>query len=125
MAGLLSQNFFVTTDLRGVRSASVRNTPRYSSTCAAPVKHQRAAQPRRLVLIGLASGFQNQGDVLPSRSRQVGSVDDVTLDILDAIVGIDAERGRNLRGGGMRAAGGVRPGHEMIAAEDRPRAPRP
>jgi hypothetical protein len=29
-------------------------------------EHQRAAQPRRLVLIGLASGFQNQGDVLPS-----------------------------------------------------------
>ena len=51
-------------------------------------EHQRAAQPRRLVLIGLAAGFQNQGDVLPSRSRQVGAVDDVTLDILDAIVGV-------------------------------------
>ena len=80
-------------------------------------EHQRAAQPRRLVLIGLAAGFQNQGDVLPSRARQVRSVDDVALDILDAIVGIDAERRGNLRGGGLRAAGGVRPRHEMIAAE--------
>ena len=74
--GLLSQNFFVTTDLRGVRSASVRKTPRYSSTCAAPVERQRLAQPRRLVLIGLAAGIQHQRDVLPSRSRQVRSVDD-------------------------------------------------
>ena len=80
-------------------------------------EHQRTAQPRRLVLIGLAAGFQHQGDVLPSRARKVGSIDDVTLDILDAIVGIDAERRRNLRGGGLRAAGGVRPRHEMIAAE--------
>ena len=33
---------FVTTDFRGVRSASVRNTPRYSSTCAAPVNTSAA-----------------------------------------------------------------------------------
>ncbi len=80
-------------------------------------EHQRTAQPRGLVLIGLVSGFQNQGDVLPSRSRQVGSVDDVTFDILDPIVGIYAKRRRNLRGGGMRAAGGICPCHKVIAAE--------
>jgi hypothetical protein len=80
-------------------------------------EHQRTAQPRRLVLIGLAAGFQHQGDIVPSRARKIWSIDDVTLDILDPIAGIDAERRRNLRGGGMRAAGSVRPRHEMIAAE--------
>ena len=39
-------NFFVTTDLRGVRS-SVRNTPRYSSACALPVNASASRNHRR------------------------------------------------------------------------------
>ena len=93
MTGLLSENFFVTTDLRGVRSVSVRNTLRYSSTWAAPENASARAKSRRLALIGFAPGIQDRRDVLPLRSRQVRSVDDLALDILDTIIGIDAERG--------------------------------
>ena len=44
-------------------------------------------------------------------------IDDLALDVFDAVVGVDAERRRHLRGRGIGAAGGVGPGHEMIAAQ--------
>ena len=80
-------------------------------------EYQGFAQPAGVVLIGFIAGIQNGGDFLPARSRQVRSVDDVALDVLDAIVGIDAERRGNLRGCRVCAAGGVGPGHEVIAAQ--------
>jgi len=77
-------------------------------------------KPARLLLVGLAAGIENAGDLRPARSRQVRSIDDGALDILDA-VHPDRRRGGggDLCGGSMRAAGGIGPGHEMIAAETR------
>ena len=54
---------------------------------------------------------------LCEQARQVRPVDDLAFDILDAIISGDAERGRHLRGGGGGVAGGIGPGHEMVAAE--------
>ena len=54
---------------------------------------KRLAQPGGLVGIGLAAGIEDRGDVLPPRSRKVWSIDDLSLDIVEPLTGIDAERG--------------------------------
>src|SRR6266702_1081861 len=78
---------------------------------------QGLPKPRGVALLGLAAAVEACRDFLPARSRQVGSVDDLALDLFDAVGGIDIERGRDLRRGGVGAAGAVGPCHEVIAAQ--------
>ena len=80
-------------------------------------EHQRLAEPVRMVLFGLAARVEGAAIALPARYRQVRPVDDLALDVLDAVSGIDAERGRQLRRRGLDAAGPVGPGHEVVAAQ--------
>src|SRR5258708_22513363 len=65
----------------------------------------------------VAARMERHSNLFPPRSRQMRAVDDLALDVFDALIGIDAELGRHLRGCGLSAAGSVGPGHEVIAAE--------
>ena len=86
IAGLLSAEFlghhrFARRALVGEEHAEIVVDLRGSG------RRQRLAQPRRLVLVGLAAGIENGGDLVPSRSRQIRPVDDLALDVFDAVIG--------------------------------------
>ncbi len=80
-------------------------------------KSQRGAQLIRLLQVGLAAAVEGRCDLQPPLARQIGSVDDLALGGFDAVGRAHAKRGRYLVRRGHRAAGGVGPGHEMIAGE--------
>ena len=90
---------------------------RYSSTCAMPAARSASRSRSAWSWSALLLAPRMRGDLFPARSRQVRPVDDLALDVFDAVAGIDAERSRHLRGRCVGAAGAVGPGHEMIAAE--------
>ncbi len=80
-------------------------------------KHLGLAEATGLVVVGLAAVFQREGDVVPARPRQERAVENLRLDVLDAIARIHAQHRRHLLSSCLGVAGLVGPGHEMIAAE--------
>ena len=88
----LSQNFFVTTDLRGAQCLGQEHTE-IGIDLFATGKGQRFAEPSRLVGIGLAPRIEDCGYVLPSCSRQMRPIDDLALDIVKPLV-LDRRRAR-------------------------------
>ena len=70
-----------------------------------------------MVSLGFGAAVENAGELFPPRPRQIGSIDDLAFDGFDAVGGANAERGRDLGGGSLDAAGAVRPGHKMVPTE--------
>ncbi len=80
---------------------------------------QRLTQSIRLFLVGFAAGIESCGNLHPARSRQIRPTHNLALDVFDPIIGSDAEGCGNLRHSCVGAAGSIRPGHEVIAAQAR------
>src|ERR1700728_4485769 len=75
------------------------------------------AQAFGLILIRVAAAIENRHDLKPARPWKIWPINDLALDALDAIVAANTEHGRHLGRCCLRAAGGIGPGHEMVAAQ--------
>ncbi len=80
-------------------------------------KPQGSAQLLCLVLVRLAAAVECGRDFQPAPAREIRAIDDFALDVFEAVVVAYAKHGRHLGRRGLRAAGGVGPGHEMVAAQ--------
>ena len=72
-----------------------------------------------LVVVGLAAVLQREGDIVPAGARQERAIENLRLDVLDAVARIDAQHGCHLFGCRPGVAGLIGPGHEMVAAQAR------
>ena len=111
-----SRKLFVTT-VRAGFLASVRNMPRYSSTCAVPVERLASRSRAACFWSALLPVDERRGGSLPHAIAASWARRQSRARRLRCFVSGHAERRRHLRRGGFDAAGGVGPCHEMIAAQ--------